>query len=235
MKVFYLHGMGGSPSDWEAVTALVPGTCLPLPSTAGFSAATQALAGQLEKVAEPFVLCGYSMGGRLALAASGLLQTQNLRGLALLAAGLGFSDEKDRTDRRQKDREWSSLARQDPGAFWKKWYAQELFSTFHALPSDRREPWMRKRLCLDIEGLCAQLEFLSPAQHGSLRPLLEKAQEAGIKLLYMAGERDKKYAELAQQLGKEGVPVSILPGGHILPLEAPEAVARGLEFFLRTV
>ena len=36
MRIFYLHGMGGNPGDWEAVSALAPGTALPLPRGLSF-------------------------------------------------------------------------------------------------------------------------------------------------------------------------------------------------------
>jgi 2-succinyl-6-hydroxy-2,4-cyclohexadiene-1-carboxylate synthase len=232
MKVIYLHGMGGSPADWHLVSRLVPGAALSIPGRMSFAETVRSLRTELMSLAEPFVLCGYSLGGRLALSVAAQPGSLPLRGLVLVSSGLGFSDEQSRRERAQKDKEWVREAKENTRAFWEKWYAQELFSAFRELPEERRGSWLKNRFSLDIEDLCHQLEILSPAQQPFLLADLLRLKGSGTKLLYLAGERDKKYAALAQRLQKEGVPTEFLPGGHILPLETPERMADSLNRFM---
>jgi 2-succinyl-6-hydroxy-2,4-cyclohexadiene-1-carboxylate synthase len=229
MKVFYLHGMGGSPADWKRVAQLVPGEGLHFPVDLSFSETAAELSEPLEKLQEPFLLCGYSLGGRIALQMTERLRNPQLKGLLLLGTGLGFSDESSRRERQLQDQRWSALARADLARFWDEWYQQDLFSTFSGLPEELRKAWLEERFSMEINPLCHQLEALSPARHDDLWPRLLGLPRARISVLYLAGERDKRYANLAKQLKERGIPAEIVPGaGHILPLEAPEAVAEGL-------
>lgn len=230
MKLVYLHGMGGSPRDWDSVSALLPGLALSLPHGLPFDQAAEKIAGELRSLHEPFVLCGYSMGGRLAIrAAKKLTGNSQLRGLFLLSTGLGQETEEERTGRRANDERWAKRAGEDSALFWKDWYRQELFSSFHELPEGTRAKWMSDRFSLKIEHLQSQFRLLGPGNHEYLLPELRAMQKAGISVLYIAGERDKKYSSIARQLD---LPVEILDGGHILPIENPVAVAQSLEQFL---
>lgn len=228
MKLVYLHGMGGSPRDWDSVSALLPGLALSLPHGLPFDATAEKIAGELRSLREPFVLCGYSMGGRLAIrTATKLKGNSRIRGLFLISTGLGQQTEEERLARRATDERWAERAADDPPLFWRDWYAQDLFSSFHELPESTRLKWMRDRFSLNIEHLQSQFRLLGPGNHEYLLLELEAVQKAGISVLYIAGERDKKYASIARDL-----PSEILDGGHILPIENPVAVAQSLEQFL---
>jgi 2-succinyl-6-hydroxy-2,4-cyclohexadiene-1-carboxylate synthase len=229
MRLVYFHGMGGSPRDWDSVSALLPGTALCLPHGLSFDAAAEKMAGELRSLHEPFVLCGYSMGGRLAIrTAKKLIGNSQLRGLFLVSTGLGLEAEKERAARHAIDERWAQKT-EDSALFWKEWYAQELFSSFRALPESTRHKWMHDRFSLNIEHLQSQIRLLGPGNHEYLLPELKALQKAGISVLYIVGERDKKYASTARQLN---LPVEILDGGHVLPIENPVAVAQSLEQFL---
>lgn len=230
MKLVYLHGMGGSPRDWDSVSALLPGLALRLPHGLTFDATADKIAGELRSLHEPFVLCGYSMGGRLAIhTGRKLAGNSQLRGLFLVSTGFGQDTEAERAARRATDESWAQRAGDDSALFWKDWYNQEIFSSFRALPESTRSKWMHDRYSLNIEHLQSQFRLLGPANHENLLPELKAVQKAGISVLYIAGERDKKYSSIARQLD---LPVEILDGGHILPIENPVAVAQSLEQFL---
>lgn len=230
MKLVYLHGMGGSPRDWDSVSALLPGLALSLPHGISFDAAAEKIAGQLRALHEPFVLCGYSMGGRLGIrVAKKLAGNSQLRGVFLLSTGLGFDSDEERSQRRAIDERWAERAGEDSALFWKDWYQQELFASFSQLPESTRRKWMGDRFSLNIEHLLSQFRMLGPGNHEYLLPELEAVQKAGISVLYIVGERDKKYLKIAQQLE---LPTETLDGGHILPIENPVAVAQSLEQFL---
>lgn len=160
------------------------------------------------------VLLGYSMGGRLAL---DLLQRRRYDKAIIISAGLNEPDaERRRRDekwaRRFESEEWSSLMR--------AWNAQEVFGG-HVV--ERREE------DFDRAELARQLREYSPAVIPP--PRLEPIE---TPVLWVAGERDAKYAEIARRA------VARLPhaelwicpdAGHRVPWEQPEAlVARIREF-----
>ncbi len=231
MKIYYLHGMGGSPKDWDRVNQIIPGECLPIPSGCSFDQAAEQLAQIVAQKEKPFTICGYSMGARLAVRMCRYLNANLPQSLLLLSMGLGLEEEKERLLRQESDAKWAALARQNPPIFWQKWYEQDLFASFRDLPEALRTEWMQERLSLKIEHLCSQLELLGPGQHECLLPELLTLKNT-ISLLYMAGERDKKYAELARFLSQKDVPIKMVSAGHILPLEAPMVVAKGLELLV---
>jgi pimeloyl-ACP methyl ester carboxylesterase len=232
MKVVYLHGLGGSPRDWDQVMRLVPGEAPPIPS-APFTQLAGRFARDWSQRTEPFVVCGYSMGGRLALAAADQLTTPMFQGLVLLSAGFGFPTEEERQARRALDAGWAEKIREDLSAFWRDWYGQELFSSFRRLPEHRQNSWLKERLSIDIEHLAAQFREMGPAEHEYLEPALARLARRGISVLYIAGDQDKKYSDQARHL--RGVPSEIIAGGHILPLENTAAVAESLRRFLGSV
>lgn len=234
MSFVYLHGMGGSPADWRQVQSFLPGTSIALPASESFAEMIPLLAEKISEVPAP-VLCGYSMGGRVAL----LLAEELLRrqippaGVALLSAGTGISGEKERELRNQIDEQWAKLAAENPEKFWQDWYRQPLFASFSALPAHLQNEWLIERKSINFNYLSQQLRDLGPAKHPDLLPIFPKLRAASISVLYLAGELDKKYLDLAQILAKqERATVEIIPGaGHILPLEAPQKIAERLRAF----
>lgn len=235
MKFFFFHGMGGGPRDWNAVRALLPGEAPVLPVGGSFAELVRALTESLADEKSP-VLCGYSMGGRVAIAVAEALLARGKkpRGLALLGAGLGFSSSAEQANRRVDDEKWARLAELNPIAFWEEWYQQPLFVSFRSLPPNVKDDWLAQRKSMNISSLTNQLRAWGPAQHPYLRSALESIRAAGISTLYLAGELDKKYLDLGHELARSAlVELAIIPGaGHILPLEAPEKVAQRLrEFF----
>lgn len=240
-RVIYVHGMGGQPADWLAVQARQPGFALPLPV---FSENPQECAEDLanavlEVGAPSFALCGYSMGGRISLLAAKELLQQKKKpyALVLVSSGFGSSDPIERQQRVEKDQEWATLLEANPQEFWEKWYAQELFSSLASVPETTRIQWLENRKSIDIKEIAAQLRDLSPGQHEDLLPIVRELSAAGVRVLYLAGKRDKKYSEIAEKLGAMGLPgvsVSIIPeAGHVLPLEAPDALALRIQHFVK--
>lgn len=230
MKKYFLHGMGGSPKDWNQVLAHCEGEALALTQTQNLESTIEEI---IHKVSTPdSTICGYSMGGRLAiLATEKLLQLgRPPKKLILVSTGLGFSDEVQRAARDLADKNWAQQLRANAAEFWRAWYAQELFSSFHSLPQGQRETWMKDRFSININGLAAQLEALGPSKHKYLRPLLTEFLQRGISVLYIAGELDKKYLSEAKSLNE--ITVKVIPkAGHILPLEAPNALAELIKNF----
>lgn len=222
--ILYLHGMGGSPADWDEVRALAPGSAPPIPLAVNPSACAQQLADTITK---PGWLCGYSLGGRLAILLAEELCRRGTppKGLVLLAAGLGFPSSVESGERAKIDEEWADLATRNPEKFWEDWYRQPLFTSLAALPEARRQAWLARRKSMDSRVLAHQLRALGPARHEYLLPKLQSLKNSGISVLYITGDLDKKYLQLEAKLAAEGFSTLRLAGsGHLLPLEAPAAL-----------
>ena len=232
-EIFYLHGMGGNASDWLELQRISGGTAISLnPDCDSFSELCLDTTKKIQLLAKTnsnVLLCGYSLGGRVALSIAESLE-KSLTGklaLLLLSAGLGFSSVAEREDRAQKDLDWAALADQDLNEFWQKWYQQALFSTFPHLPLSLRETWIRDRKTINSLYLRRQLVDWSPAQHEYLRPTLQNLGSR-MPVYYAAGSEDSVYRKLGESFAAQTqIRVEILPGiGHILPLEAPTEIAQ---------
>ncbi len=230
--IYYLHGLGGSPSDWEKVSERLPGCSLAIPADS-ISKTIDFICNSVPK--ENFTLCGYSMGGRLALLATDHLLKKGVKPHALILVSSGFGmPPKDRPIRLAQDHAWAELSIRNPEEFWAKWYDQELFQNMKKLPEEQLSKWMNGRLSLDSNHLHNQLRLLGPANHDELLEPLKRALHAGVKVLYIAGELDKKYSRILSELRDLPLSRKLIEGaGHILPLEKPEELALCISDFLK--
>ena len=161
------------------------------------------------------ILLGYSMGGRLALQ---LLEERKYRCAVIVSAGLNTHDE----ERRKRDEEWAKRFESDDwAALMRDWNAQPVFGG-HLL--ERREE------DYDRGELARELREWSPAVLAP--PRLERIE---TPVLWVAGERDVKYAQIAKR-AVERLPnggIWICPdAGHRVPWEQTEAFVTRLRAFL---
>lgn len=188
---------------------------------------------------KPLVV-GYSMGGRVALAAASSQPETFARiagGLVLESAGLGPVDEREREDAAERDaRNAAALRRDGLSAFMDAWERLDLFATQRDLPASARERMRASRLANDAEALARTFEHAGqhamPARVDVLAALAS-LRVSGAPVRYIAGARDVKYRTLAESLEDEGLcEVRIVAGaGHNVHLEAPAAYLRALEGF----
>lgn len=232
MILYLLHGLGGSPADWRDLNFAAETRLWSVGEDKNFSENAKELAGAVDSENSPVILAGYSLGGRLALAATEYVRGKNLRGLMLISAGFGHATAKEQEIRRLADEEWATLAEQNPPVFWQKWYQQELFASFRALPEGAKEGWIQRRKTVSPTSVAHQFRALGQGNHPFLLPLAKNLLERGVPILYLAGEKDKKYAALAQEMAALGATSKIASNaGHILPLEAADfLVKEGNEF-----
>jgi 2-succinyl-6-hydroxy-2,4-cyclohexadiene-1-carboxylate synthase len=173
-----------------------------------------------------FTLCGYSMGGRVALhiAARG---PERVARLVLVATTAGIEDEAERAARLAAD---VALARGiEEGtldAFVGTWMAQPLFA---GTPADARAAWEADLRRNDPAALAAALRGLS---QGVMEPLWDRLPTLDIPTTVVAGARDAKYLAIARRF-MATLPrahlVTVPNAGHGLPREAPAAVAAAIE------
>jgi 2-succinyl-6-hydroxy-2,4-cyclohexadiene-1-carboxylate synthase len=185
----------------------------------------QAVASVLERSPPRFTLCGYSLGGRLALQVA-LAAPERVSSLTLIASGPGIEDAGERAERRAADRaladeiEHGSIER-----FAERWCAQPMFASDPpAVEALARADYLRN----DPRSLAAVLRGLG---QGEMASLWERLGELRMPVTAMAGDRDQKFQAIARRMVKllpEGR-LQIVPGGHRLPLESPAAVAVMIE------
>ena len=186
------------------------------------------------------VVVGYSMGGRVALAAASRQPEAFARcagGLVLESAGLGPVDERERKDAAKRDaRNAAALRRNGLSAFMDAWECLPLFATQRDLSASTCERVRAGRLANDAEALARTFEHAGqhamPARRDVL-VALASLRDSGVPVRYIAGARDVKYRALAKDLEDEGLcEVRVVAGaGHNVHLEEPAAYLRAFEGF----
>lgn len=168
-----------------------------------------------------FDLCGYSMGGRLALHVA-LALPQRVRRLVLISTSGGIDDPAERSARREADEKLADRIEADGvEAHVAAWSGQSLFA---GDPPDVLAAAAQDCLRCDSAGLAAALRGLGP---GALEPLWSRLAELDLPVQVLAGERDAAYVGLGRRLARTlpRCELQVVPGaGHRLALEAPGAV-----------
>jgi 2-succinyl-6-hydroxy-2,4-cyclohexadiene-1-carboxylate synthase len=233
--VVLLHGFAGTGRAWDPVaqrldreryTALAP-------DLRGHGGARDArpvsFAACVDDVlgAAParFVLCGYSMGGRIALHVA-LAAPDRVERLVLVATTAGIDDEAARAARRDDDERLAAFA---DGAsieqFADRWAAQPVFA---GTPPDAARIWREDLVRNDPRALAAVLRAIGT---GAMDPLWDRLGELAMPATVLVGERDAKFVALGERLAA-ALPAGelvVVPGaGHGLPREAPEAVSAAI-------
>ncbi len=174
-----------------------------------------------------FVLCGYSMGGRLAQHVA-LAAPERVERLVLAATTAGIEDAAGRAARRDDDERLAAFA--DTAtieAFADRWAAQPLFA---GTPAEAARVWREDMLRNDPAGLAAVLRGIGT---GAMEPpLWDRLPELTMPAAVLAGARDAKFVALGERLAAalpRGELVVVEGAGHGLPREAPEAIAAALE------
>lgn len=158
------------------------------------------------------VLLGYSMGGRLALHA--LLEKGPWDAAIIISANPGLRDPVEIATRRASD---TVLATQALTLGWdsflQKWNSQPLLN---GVMRDERED---KKLIQRRREIARSFVDWSVANQ---LPLWDKLAEIEIPILWIAGEKDRKYRAIAEESASllPNVKVAIAPdAGHRVPWE----------------
>lgn len=235
--IWFLHGNLGTPADWEAVRRLLPGDtgqACPLfrlleQAPLSLPEAGERLAGHILSHDPAPLLCGYSLGGRLALHAY-LSRPAAWKGLILLGAHPGLEDRHDAAARRESDERWAARLKNLPWEeFYRTWTAQPVFRGDSPTPRPEPDP-------AEKEAMIRAFRCWSLGTQENLLPRLKQAfAREHTPCLLLTGELDAKFTALSARLARElpGAQHVVLPGaGHRLPLQCPGAVARLLGDFL---
>jgi len=236
-----LHGFTGSPQSWNRVVARAGFDNTPLiPFLSGhgpdwhgrnvesFESEVSRLISLATSAARPRLLCGYSMGARVAL---GLLARQPclFDAALLIGAHPGLTDEASRAERREADANRARLLReQGTAAFVTAWEDQPLFASQRHLCAGVLADQRAIRLGHDPEGLARALDVIGLAEMPNYRPALASLE---MPITLMAGALDVKFSRIASALAEENahIDVELVDSvGHNVLLEAPGDVAAAL-------
>jgi 2-succinyl-6-hydroxy-2,4-cyclohexadiene-1-carboxylate synthase len=232
-SVVLLHGFSATGRAWDGVAAvlrregyrpLAPdlpghGTASNFEAPITFDACVRHV---LADAPERFVLCGYSLGGRVGLHVA-LSAPERVSHLVLVSTTAGIEDAVEREARRLADRRLADeLERMPFEDFIERWRTQPLFADE---PADAgrlaRADQRRNR----PEALA---EVLRGVGAGEMEPVWARLAAIQAPVSVVVGTRDAKYLAIGRRLAA-GAPHGRLftaAGGHGLPLENPDAVAR---------
>ena len=249
-----LHGFAQSSASWDAVARKLAATGRPIyaldlvghgESERPADACAYALDAQGEALlsfarmvadregARPAVL-GYSMGGRVTLAAL-RRDPRAFAAVVLEAAGFGPATQAERDAATERDAACAARLRADGlEAFMDFWEQLPLFATQRALPADVRQRQRDQRLANDAEALARTFEgsgaHTLPDQEASLATI--RALVAyGVPVRYVAGALDDKYGATADLVASQTQAVChrVPAAGHNVHLEDAGAYVRLLE------
>ncbi len=225
MSWLLLHGFTGSPASFAGLkiprAALAPalGGHVGEPASSGFWAEVERLGALAPAATE---LCGYSLGGRLAL---GLLARYPRRfaRAVIISAHPGLRSAPERSARRLQDAGFVRQLREHGlAAFVAAWEALPLWQTQRHLPEAVKARKRRERLTHTAEGLADSLVGVGLGQMPDLRAKLARTPCA---VEFLVGAHDTKFVALAEELCglMPRARLAVAAGaGHDLLLERPQ-------------
>jgi 2-succinyl-6-hydroxy-2,4-cyclohexadiene-1-carboxylate synthase len=234
--IVLLHGFSGTHRGWDDVVSLLdPKRYRPLaldlpghgervgdrwPIT--FKACVEAV---LDAAPDRFALCGYSMGGRVALHVA-LAAPERVSRLTVIAANPGIEDLKERAERLAADERLAQRLESEPFEdFIESWRTQPLFADDPLAVGEMARADQRRN---DPLALAAVMRGLSV---GAMASLWGQLGELEMPVRFVVGTRDEKFRSIGGRFAAEcpACTLSVVRGGHGLPLENPEAVAASVD------
>jgi len=237
-----LHGFLGSGSDCfpfaQELQRLRPDIQILLPDLPGHGeSVTIPLQNFTARLCETLdaaqisrtALAGYSLGGRLALAAA-IEHPHRFPALIGISTTAGIENPGERKSRCEADAKLALRLREESfESFLRDWWSLPTFESPKKKPADE---FLASRLTQNPAALAEVLEAWSP---GVLPSLWNKLRTYPCSALLLAGECDAKYSLLARRMAESfrSAQTQILPScGHRLLEEAPLELARAVVDFL---
>ncbi|MCL6626857.1 2-succinyl-6-hydroxy-2,4-cyclohexadiene-1-carboxylate synthase [Alicyclobacillus shizuokensis] len=244
-----LHGFTGRGAVWRPFADAWPGwrmiavdllghgdTDAPDANRCAMEQQVQDLLRLMEVLGERrFVVLGYSMGGRVALALS-VMRPALVLGLVMESSSPGLRTAEERADRRRADERLAAfLEEQGLEPFIERWERLPLFATQEQLPPEVLARQRAIRLKQRPSGLAASLRGLGTGCQPSYWPQLMRLR---MPTCLVTGDQDEKYTRIAEQMQERNPHLGrevIQGAGHTVHLERPDAFAETVARFLRSL
>lgn len=242
-ECWFLHGAVGSVSDWRSTASVLASKgmatravdlwrfleCESLPMDTFASQFNAEAIGEVQR-GQLKILIGYSMGGRLAL--HSLLQPGSPWDAAIIiSAHPGLADPAEQAARRSEDASWAFAALTGKwDEFIDKWHARPILAD--SIPRDPRED---AKLVQRRREIARSLVDWSLGSQADLRPQLPSVS---IPTLWIAGENDLKFHQLATEAValNPRFALATAPGcGHRIPWQNPTWFTDTLARFASTL
>ncbi|PHM37542.1 2-succinyl-6-hydroxy-2,4-cyclohexadiene-1-carboxylate synthase [Xenorhabdus innexi] len=244
----WLHGLLGSGSEWQPVINdcnQYPSLVIDLPGhgnsaditlTDGFAEMNRLLGETLLACQiHDYWLLGYSLGGRIAMyhavqayktqAKAMQIAPQGLKGILVEGGNPGLLSQKERDARLLHDEHWAQRFRTEPiSVVLADWYQQPVFVDL--------SPAQRLRLIhLRSQNRGSSIaDMLENTSLGHQSCLLTELQEMTLPFIYLCGEQDQKFKQIAQQYA---LPLKIISqAGHNVHSSNPAGFSAAVNHFL---
>jgi len=228
MRIVFTPGFMQPASAWEAVAGQL-GERYSSVLVDHHEHTFEGRVAELAEAAGGAVLCGYSLGGRLALHTV-LRDPGAYAGLVIVGTSAGLEEPVTRAERARTDEKLASwMETQTIESIVDIWERQPLFADQSDSLVEAQKPG---RLAQDPRSLAL---ILRTAGQGVLEPVWGRLSSLDIPVLALAGDRDQRYTEAARRIAREvpdGRAEIIEHAGHAPQLQQPDAVARVLADFL---
>lgn len=227
--IVFLHGLLGSQEDWKSNILLLQKypQFRPLTLDLPYHGLSQSIGCEnveqvrslLDKTLrsligeQPFILVGYSLGGRIALDYALYANNPQLEMVFLEGANIGLISEEEKAQRYHNDFHWAERFKHEPiHIVLADWYQQAVFST---LSDVQRKELIQLRCHNDGKAIAKMLMATSLSKQAFLLPSLTDP------ILFLIGEKDKKFRQMAEsyQLNYQ----IIMNAGHNAHRENPQA------------
>ena len=249
--VIALHGFTGKASDWESfakaagdeytiICPELPGhgksDAPDLPELYDMEHTLQALAEMVDKLGvQKAHWLGYSMGGRIAVAAA-LSLSDRMLSLTVESGSAGIDTDTERKARVRRDRDLANtIERNGMETFVDYWESLPLWESQSLLPAVEQEKLRTERLDNNPGGLANSLRGIGT---GTQPYRLDRLAEIKVPSLFIAGQDDTKFSATAREM-HAAVPESrlcIVPeSGHAVHLEQADIFNRTVLDFIGTV
>jgi 2-succinyl-6-hydroxy-2,4-cyclohexadiene-1-carboxylate synthase len=175
---------------------------------------------------------GYSLGGRLALGVA-MTYPERVSALILESATAGIRGEVERASRRASDEALANRIEQNGvERFVAEWESLPMWASQQSLAPNVLAAQRAQRSANTSLGLANSLRGMG---QGAQPSLWDRLGEVRAPSLLIAGARDTKFADLANQM-RHGIPdaeFALVPGaGHAVHLEAPAQFCEIVRGFL---
>jgi 2-succinyl-6-hydroxy-2,4-cyclohexadiene-1-carboxylate synthase len=246
--VLFLHGFMGSTNDWANVVQKIDKRFNKIaidlighgksssPSSVNYYTA-ESLVNQIDEVInylrlKETILCGYSMGGRVALNFT-LAKPDLVKGLILESASAGFKIGKERDGRKKSDEDLATYIENNSiEDFVTSWLDQELFGTLRRFSNEKLKRMKEERAKNSKTGLANCLRGFGTGVMPYLGSELAKLK---IPVFLITGGLDDKFTQINLNL-KKSFPSAkhkiISTAGHNTHLEEPKKFIEAVNSFL---